>query len=267
MSGSAADLIVEARRHLGYTESPPGSNRTKFGAWYGMDGQPWCAMFVSYCAAKAEALGVGKFAYTPTFAAAFRASGRFGTRPRVGAIAFFDFPDSVDRIQHVGIVESVNDDGSVTTIEGNTSPGDGGSQSNGGGVYRRVRRGPSIVGYGYPMFQEVVVVPFYYVMALFGSQSEATAFDVWCATQKIACTPSGAAVVCHGTDEKSKAAEAQAERMGGVVPFGRLVTMRESYARMHARTPYVPTKDTSERLKVVEAALNTAHAVLSEVKL
>ena len=30
-------------------ESPSGSNRTKFGAWYGQDGQPWCAMFCTYC--------------------------------------------------------------------------------------------------------------------------------------------------------------------------------------------------------------------------
>ena len=29
--------------------APPGSNRTMFGRWFGVDGVPWCAIFVSYC--------------------------------------------------------------------------------------------------------------------------------------------------------------------------------------------------------------------------
>lgn len=41
---------------------------------------------------------------------------------------------------HVGIVEAVFPEfGSFHTIEGNTSPGNTGSQSNGGGIYRRTR--------------------------------------------------------------------------------------------------------------------------------
>ena len=38
---------------LGTLESPPNSNRTKYGAWYGFDGFPWCAMFVSWVYDKA----------------------------------------------------------------------------------------------------------------------------------------------------------------------------------------------------------------------
>ena len=26
---------------IGYCESPPDSNKTKYGRWYGMDGVPW----------------------------------------------------------------------------------------------------------------------------------------------------------------------------------------------------------------------------------
>lgn len=38
-----------ARSQIGQHESPPRSNRTQYGAWYGMNGSSWCAMFVSWC--------------------------------------------------------------------------------------------------------------------------------------------------------------------------------------------------------------------------
>ena len=34
--------LAEARRWVGTPEDPPGSNRTPFGAWFGLDGVPWC---------------------------------------------------------------------------------------------------------------------------------------------------------------------------------------------------------------------------------
>ena len=40
------DIVKLAISQLGYKESPSGSNKTKYGKEYGMDGQPWCAMFV-----------------------------------------------------------------------------------------------------------------------------------------------------------------------------------------------------------------------------
>jgi len=42
------DVLQVAMRQLGQKENPPGSNKSKYGNWYGMDGA-WCAMFVSYC--------------------------------------------------------------------------------------------------------------------------------------------------------------------------------------------------------------------------
>src|SRR5215217_6250015 len=41
--------LMEALTHLGKSEHPAGSNQTPFGRWYGVDGVPWCAIFVSYC--------------------------------------------------------------------------------------------------------------------------------------------------------------------------------------------------------------------------
>lgn len=47
-----ADIIGVARTQVGYRETL--NNTTKYGAWYGLDNQPWCAMFVSWCARQAK---------------------------------------------------------------------------------------------------------------------------------------------------------------------------------------------------------------------
>ncbi len=46
-------IISVAENEIGYEEKPPNSNKTKYGKWFGLDGQPWCAMFVSWCYDKA----------------------------------------------------------------------------------------------------------------------------------------------------------------------------------------------------------------------
>lgn len=151
------DVLALAAAELGTVESPANSNKTKYGRWYGLDGQPWCAMFISWVFASAglplPASTAKGFAYTPSGAAWFQSQGRWRTSgPARGDVVFFDFPnDGVNRISHVGVVESVRADGAIVTIEGNTSPGSGGSQRDGGGVYRRVRS-TGIVGYGRPVY-------------------------------------------------------------------------------------------------------------------
>lgn len=148
---SATKVLNIARSQLGYREGRDNDN--KFGRWYGMNHASWCDMFVSWVGVHSNARNIlGRASYTPSHAAWFQQQGRWGHQPRRGAIAFFDFPDSLRRIQHIGIVESVRRDGRVVTIEGNTSSGSFGSQSHGGGVYRRVRSPRLIVGYGYPAY-------------------------------------------------------------------------------------------------------------------
>ena len=46
MSGNPLSL---AAGELGAMESPAGSNRTKYGQWYGWNGVPWCMIFVQWC--------------------------------------------------------------------------------------------------------------------------------------------------------------------------------------------------------------------------
>lgn len=145
-------LLDIARSQLGVHEDPPNSNRTPYGKWYGLDGQPWCAMFASWCLAK---VGIHnwKHAYTPTGYAMFKNAGRLFFKPAPGDLVYFDFPgDSVHRISHVGFVESVNRDGTIVTIEGNTNAA--GSRT-GGNVLRHtrdpIRHG--IRGYGRPVYE------------------------------------------------------------------------------------------------------------------
>lgn len=46
-----ADIIGVALTQKGYKEG--NNNSTKYGTWYGLPNQPWCAMFVSWCARQA----------------------------------------------------------------------------------------------------------------------------------------------------------------------------------------------------------------------
>jgi len=74
--------------------------------------------------------------FTPAGVAGFQGKGRWvnasTAKPEPGDICFFDFPGGRE-IDHVGIVVKDNADGTVTTVEGNTSPEKKkGSQSNGG---------------------------------------------------------------------------------------------------------------------------------------
>jgi putative peptidoglycan binding protein/CHAP domain-containing protein len=152
---STVDHVLDrARSQIGVKEHPAGSNRTPYCDWYGITG-PWCAMFVSWCTymegLPLSATTAKGFAYTPSGVAWFQRRRRWTTRPAPGHIVFFDFPgDSVKRVSHVGIVESVRPDGSIVTIEGNTDERGG---RTGGRVMRKVRR-VGIVGYGVPDYQD-----------------------------------------------------------------------------------------------------------------
>jgi|SRR5581483_4628967 len=126
---------------IGTTESPPGSNRQKYGAWYGFNGVPWCAIFITYCQVAAggdkkvfERGSRTAYAYWTEDAARAGLYGlRVTTNPEPGDIVVYHFNDG-----HTGIFEKWVDRkaGTFTTIEGNTSAG---SDDNGGGVERRSR--------------------------------------------------------------------------------------------------------------------------------
>lgn len=136
--------LAEALRHVGVRESPPGSNETMFGRWFGADGVPWCAIFASYCFDVGAGVvlcrgwhgaGVGPrgVAYVPTLAAWLKATNRVVAEPQPGDLAVFDWDGGLP--DHVGIVVRP-ENGAVHTVEGNTGIG---NDSDGGEVMRRTR--------------------------------------------------------------------------------------------------------------------------------
>ena len=143
-----AAALGRARSQLGVTESPPESNNTKYGDWYGVNYEPWCAIFCTWCF-ELGAADVGKdspsfvkgsrYAYCPYVVADARA-GRYGLQttddPVPGDLVVYDW--SGDTVyDHIGIFERWTSGASqFDAIEGNTSTS---NNSNGGEVMRRSR--------------------------------------------------------------------------------------------------------------------------------
>lgn len=139
------EILRVAESQLGVTEA--GQNKggaLKYQKAFGRGPEPWCADFVSWVYTQA-----GKDTnspYCPTFVQQLKKQGRWKGRndPRPGDLVFFDWDG--DKVpDHVGIVKQVNSDGSVTTIEGNTTnPKD----KNQEGVFQRNRGMDTIFGFG-----------------------------------------------------------------------------------------------------------------------
>lgn len=157
------DVVRIAESHVGYVEGPR-DNETTFGARTGYNFQPWCGSFVDCVLLDAGQLGEPSSVYTPNGAAAYRRLGRWIDRNgpvQRGDIVFFDWQGGTGSggVDHVGIVTGVNRDGTVQTVEGNTSATNAGSQSNGGMVARRVRPRGVIAGFGRPAYSNTPSQP------------------------------------------------------------------------------------------------------------
>lgn len=141
---TAKEILAIARKELGYTESPAGSNRTKYGKWFGLDGQPWCMMFVQWCFRQAGAQDLLP-ALTASCGALMRAAQAKGCWVtggyQPGDVVIYDFPGGA-ATDHCGIVVTALTTG-VRSIEGNTGNG---NDSNGGAVMERTRPMSQVVG-------------------------------------------------------------------------------------------------------------------------
>ncbi len=137
---NSEQILKIASREIGYLETPANSNQTKYGKWFGLDGVSWCAIFISWCYAKAgnpiKGFGFANgFAGTQTMHHLAAKKGLIVTDPIPGDIVLFDFNNDM-RVDHCGIFEKNLRPGYFNCIEGNTSIT---NNSNGGAVMRRQR--------------------------------------------------------------------------------------------------------------------------------
>ena len=147
---SLSKVLELARADLGYTESPPNSNNTKYGERYGLQNQPWCVIalwdWFDRAGERMAFFGGRKTARCSTILRWYRSQGL--TVPvsdvNVGDIVILNFSgkrvDGELDTEHCGLVTEVNRRYEtkelilIQTIEGNTTPGMEGSQDNGGCV-------------------------------------------------------------------------------------------------------------------------------------
>lgn len=151
---TAQDILKIAQAEIGTKESPANSNNVKYNTWYygkAVSGSsyPWCAVFVSWIFNQLDSSLIKKSASCMDIGNWFKSNNQWKTsNPQAGDVVFFKYSTNSRWTNHIGIVESVNSDGSIITIEGNTSVS---SNDNGGSVMRRTRTG-NIVGYGMPNY-------------------------------------------------------------------------------------------------------------------
>jgi hypothetical protein len=134
-------ILDIAAKEVGYSETPPNSNKTKYGKWFGLDGVAWCGIFCSWVYHQAG-VNLGRIGFLKGFAgcqtavAHFRKTGEVTTDPQPGDLVFFDWNND-GRFDHVAIYKCKVSAKQFETYEGNTSLT---NQSNGGNTMHRKRQ-------------------------------------------------------------------------------------------------------------------------------
>ncbi len=148
VSGSEAEqrqrILELAQGEVGTLETGDnGGDVLKYPNYFGRGREKYCADFVSWVFSQA---GIPLDQYNcESLKNHLIQNGQWKGRsnPQPGDLVLFDF-NGDGTADHVGIVKSVNADGTITTIEGNTS-GEGGQ-----GVHEKRRAMDHVVGFGYP---------------------------------------------------------------------------------------------------------------------
>lgn len=155
---SRRDRLVEfAKMQLGIHENPRGSNVVKYNDWFYDRNSPyyknprpyaWCGTFVAYVYHFSDNMLESQLndiiGYVPSAQNWLRKNDKLAERPMPGDIIIFDW-DKDGFEEHIGIYLFTEGD-YYYTIEGNTSPDEVGSQSNGGMVCRKRRHNTLVEG-------------------------------------------------------------------------------------------------------------------------
>ena len=137
-------VLQTANAELGISEHPPGSNKSKYGQWYGsgLNGQKWCAMFVSWVFDQAG-IPLGNIQtkngihHCQSAHNYYKSKGRLTANPQEGDIVIYDWSGD-GHADHIGIFKTWADTNKtiLEAYEGNTSQG---NDSDGGKVMLRKR--------------------------------------------------------------------------------------------------------------------------------
>lgn len=140
-------MLDAARAEVGTVET---TNRNdgavlKYPRAFGRGSEAYCADFVSWLSRQSG--GRMNESYCPSIVNELKARGTWkgNANPQPGDLVLFDWNHD-GTADHVGLVERVNADGSLATIEGNTSNPQTGQE----GVWRRTRSRASVLGFGAP---------------------------------------------------------------------------------------------------------------------
>lgn len=145
------DVLSVAAGEVGYYAPDDPEPGSKYGRWLAKKwGESWlagastsiwwCCLFVSWCLDQAGQQVPGFPTYNTDLAwSKAKVCGVPVSEARRGDILIFDWNMGTPATDHIGFCTGVNADGSLNTIEGNTSGTDWGSQYAGNGVHRRTR--------------------------------------------------------------------------------------------------------------------------------
>jgi hypothetical protein len=153
-AGSRSKTVNAFLAKVGTKESPPGSNGggiiTAMEAYWGFGRVAWCGIAAGYHAVRFG--GVQGMRSDVASVKAIENHARAGHWPygKWRSSVHGALPGSLvvigGSVVHVGMCVQAHPDGSATTVEGNTSFGPGGSQSDGGCIARRHRSDAEIYG-------------------------------------------------------------------------------------------------------------------------
>jgi peptidoglycan hydrolase-like protein with peptidoglycan-binding domain len=157
-------LLQIAHAELGVTENPPGTNKSKYGKWYGsgLDGQKWCAMFVSWVFDQ-TGIPLGNIQtkngihHCQSAHNYYKSKGMLTTDPQPGDIVLYDWTGD-GYADHIGIFKkwTTTSKTALEAYEGNTSQG---NNSDGGKVMLRTRSRNLVKSFVNPgVFTDIVVV-------------------------------------------------------------------------------------------------------------
>lgn len=150
MAKAQDNLLRIAVGQLGVTEWPQNSNKVVYNTWYygrqvSGSAYPWCMAFVQWCFNQNGTPLPFKTASCSALLNWYNVNQpkQVVNNPQKGDVVIYNF-------SHTGIIES-STASTITVIEGNTTSNNSGSQSNGGGVFRRTRNKSTVKAFIRPI--------------------------------------------------------------------------------------------------------------------